>query len=146
MSDGVMIVRSNFIGEVTSLSKRAIKNKEYAEIGGATLRELGLSTQYMPEYLLEEVGRGVKSGVGMSDVGYFFKNSGKSNREIVTYMKAIRTKENPTEEDLTHTFKATVSNAVWEYLKASADDKGISISKLIEIQALFIAETEVTSK
>ena len=144
MSGAVMVMSAGYGSHFRELSERGMKNKEYSAIGKATLIELRVRCNY-PEYLFEEVGRSVKAGIDMTDIGAFFSRSGKSNRELAEYMRVIRTKDKPTEQDLKHTFKVSVNNAVWEYMNASASDKGVSISKLIEMQAMFIAEMEVAS-
>ena len=141
---GVMVVTSKMFRH--PLTDRANKNDEFAAVGGAILREGKLNTEFFPKYLLEEVGRCQKAGVDMDGICEFISTCGRPYKYQHNYMKTIRTKENATASDLTYTFKATVSNDVYAYLKSSAEGKGMSISKLIEVQALFIAEMEVTSK
>ncbi len=129
-SAGVMVVTSNRYG-YHPLSNRSNKNSEYSEMAGATLRDNGGDTGFMPKYLLEEVGRCLKAGIEIDAIVWFISNSGKTNREMAEWFKMSRTKKDATEADLRETRKVTLLSDAWKVIDHMADQTGVSVSEII---------------
>ena len=140
-NQGVMVVTS--IGHRhRPISKRAIKNKEYAATGKATLIDLGLHrARGMPEYLLEQVGRYIEDNGDIAELIEFFKTSKQSHKIQAEAVKSIRT-----QVEMTQTFKVTLPREVYESLWMRAMMHKMSISKLIEIQSEYLSDMEKNDK
>ena len=147
-NNGVMVVTSKSMFGRYALTDRASKNNSFASIGGATLRDMGIRTNVMPQYLLEEIGRCVGAGTDLTDVGSVL-NSRDSFRHKTNYIKAFRLNNEPTMDDLKHTFKVSIPQEMYARLRIRAMMRGMSISRLLEAQISFIEkmeeEEEVTS-
>ncbi len=147
-SNGIMVLTSNTYGRVEPLSDRANKNNEYSEVGGATLRDNGIDTYYLPKYLLEEFGRWVKDGLSMEIGIGMYKQDGGTNKVLCSVMKVIRLNGGSAKgaETPKESRKVSLPCEAWEVLEHYARTENKTVSEMVELFTLAGLKMEVTSK